>query len=213
MTEEQTLMLIGAANTYYKFNSENRFYHNLQHAIDVSTHCYRLTNLQPSPELRLAAAWHDAIYIPGVTNGLNEEASAQVLFYAARKHQAPVRSFNTRMIVLDAMHLIERTKIANHLSLDTGEEDLHILLDADLASLGTENYEEFKLNQVNIIKENLSDPESSETKEASAAFLSQFLRKERGGPIYRTAMGRAMWEGHAVQNIQRWCVENGVTYE
>ena len=69
------------AEDQYEVHSDLRHYHNWQHVCQVIDGlCQILGDVSNiSPALHLAALWHDAVYLPGAENGLNEKASALAL--------------------------------------------------------------------------------------------------------------------------------------
>jgi predicted metal-dependent HD superfamily phosphohydrolase len=191
------------AYNYYQFNSEDRFYHNYQHAKNVMASCAVITEI-PSESLILAALWHDAVYIPAARNGVNENASAAALTH----------DFNRGITVCSipvlhhATRLIEHTTVENHFSTDLyGIPELDVLLDADLSSLAYD-YTEFETAQYNILRENHFDPIVKHSRARTCNFLEALASTRKH--IYRTDKARELYEEQAHYNINRFIKENRV---
>jgi predicted metal-dependent HD superfamily phosphohydrolase len=193
-----------AAQYWYDINWKSRHYHNWGHALNV-VKGVQVIDENASPELLLAAYWHDAIYIPGAGSDANERCSAAALLLTGRSLTPD------NMVVVDkAAQLILYTCIEIHLSnkrmVDDLGGDLGTLLDADLFSLCLP-YEDFIQNQINIIDENGGSYPRDQGK--SAAFLKQFLTCREF--IYHTDFARSKWEQQARANIERYCKEQPLT--
>lgn len=190
--------LSDAAIRYYQFNQQGRHYHNYAHAIQVLEHVGKDASLA----VRIAAIWHDAIYIP--RGHVNEQASSDALTYEWIENK-----ITENIPVLHAANkLIEGTVVANHLrttALDA-DTDLALLLDADLASLGAP-YHVFVANQANIILENGGDPGKKESRVLCGNFLNAFLTCRPY--IYHTATFREKYESAAKDNIQKYVKTHG----
>lgn len=194
LTEDEIMLLTIRASSYYRFNKENRHYHNWDHAGRV------LFEVDEDDRVKLAALWHDAIYIPG--SKVNEEASADALLYEWKSLGIKA---NTD-IVYDACALIRSTTVDWHLSKYEITNAIHAeLMDADLVSLA-DPYIQFQENQANIILENGGDPEDFESRAKCADFLKNFLTVREY--IYHTDKFRALHEEKAKQNIKRYVEEN-----
>lgn len=187
--------LIDIAQTYYKFNEQDRPYHNHQHALAVARDVV-LTADKEDDALILAAHWHDAVYIPGARGDANEQCSAAALLKAASK-------LDDAATVEKAAQLIRYTSVQYHLHTNVLAGDIACLLDADLSSLAAP-YGTFIHNQKNIINEQ-GGTAYEHDKAQSSAFLSQFLRVREF--IYHTEYGRLNWEKTARDNITRYIEE------
>lgn len=195
ITRSDSTLLFVAAVGYYKFNSENRFYHNTDHArrvveaLDV--------NDESDVATVIAATWHDAIYIPG--SKVNEEASANALSYEWKRLNISA----SPEILAEAVRLIRNTTVEIHcrthefLSCNSNDG---ILLDADLLSL-SDPYPKFLENQYNIIKENNGDPTNKEHKKQCSDFLQNLVIRPY---IYCTERFRKEHEQAARENIKRF---------
>ena len=190
-----------AAHPWYK--KPKRAYHNIKHAHYVASALFDLVPA-PRPALLLAAIWHDAIYIPGAENKVNELASSQLLLVEARNIGFSKGFFedaneDALAIIETAANYIRRTDIKTHLG---GKQhgDLAVLLDADLAAMGTSSFSQFVKNQKNILIENAGQF-SEEGLEQCYYFLSNF--KQNRAFIYHTDKGRELYEANAVENIRR----------
>lgn len=193
MNESSINVLVDLARNYYNSNTY-ACYHTWKHAIKVHTEAVLLMSCElPNTfdySIPLAAHWHDAIYIPMAN--INETASAAALYNAW--HYANIQ--DDTVILTEAIKLIERTTVKHHLSSDSNNLALDILLDADLSSLA-DPYEVFIINQDNIIKENNATP-NRESRRKAAKFLSLIYDKPT---IYRTNTGKQWYEQKARSNI------------
>jgi predicted metal-dependent HD superfamily phosphohydrolase len=175
---------------WYSDGAELRFYHNYQHASFVAETCKTISeshNLgyRNMHTLWVAGMWHDAVYVPGAND--NESNSADALLALLP-------------LEVESASLIRRTRISDHLGSDIcfdSEPLLSILLDADLASMAVDSYEDFVYNQVCILKEHGLDLEHINK---SANFLKNFLNKAN---IYRSPYGIHAFEEKARANIKR----------
>lgn len=172
-------------------------YHTDKHAVEVidavmeiieSYHRESFTQKEQN-SLFVAAAWHDAVYVPGsVTNEL--DSATKFIWYHGYSE-----TVDSDLVA----ELIKSTTLIDHLTADisTHDELQNILLDADLWSLQLP-FDEFKYRQVLILKEN-SLGEDSLSK--SYDFLKQFLTVRPS--IYRTKYARKHWEQKARENIEK----------
>lgn len=188
-------------------------YHNSTHVLSVLNGCIDIATqigLKPkSAALLLAAIAHDVVYIPGFEN--NEEASSRwlacelVRFYTdfqniERSLYEHVEKVSTTLII--------GTTLKWHLrDLNEGLyfEPLHgILLDADLAALA-DDYDTFKLNQANILKEmTIANPCSSI--DVNTLRIKTFLRSLlKRDTIYATSYYIETRENKARENILQFC--------
>lgn len=189
-----------AAAHWYK--TPKRHYHTAAHANAVAQ---RVLNLgHNESELLLAARWHDAVYVPGAPEGVNEQASA-----AALAHTAKVQKLDTSQlaIVAQACALILQTRMSMHLtSLQVTEPLTATLLDADLASLAAD-YSGFAAHQRHIIWEQTGVKPTAESMAAASAWLTSFLSCRDF--IFHTDTGRSIMETLSRDNIARFAREHG----
>lgn len=82
------------------------------------------------------------------------------------------------------------------------DDELSILLDADLASLSVD-WDDFVRNQDSIILEN--NGSIPDDRYENAKFLAKLLSCREF--IYRTSKGRALWEEKARANISKYCAD------
>lgn len=181
------------AETWYHFNEEAKFYHNYEHAFNVVSKLFALTEV-PSKELIIAALWHDAVYIPGAWGDANELASA-----AAMEYTAKTLGLQRNEVIVGASQLIYNTRLTVHTNPIRIAGELAMLLDADLSSLA-DGFPAFLQTQANIIAENGGTVE--EHSKQSADFLKQFLTCRKS--IYHTAFARGLWEDKARSNIEQY---------
>lgn len=193
--------LVKASQNWYRFNEAIRKYHNYRHAKSVAEAVCELTSA-PSPELLLAAWYHDAVYVPGAGEDANERCSAAALKVEYLKTRGTFGDEAATIvadgIISEAQSLIRSTTIDHHLSTTRFDAPIHrdlaMLLDADLSSLALP-YEEFLVNQENIIIENSGTFEKNRVQ--SAMFLRQFLKCREF--IYHTDKARELWEEKLVK--------------
>ena len=199
---------------WYAENEDGRFYHNLEHAKAVTANCLEIaegSGINPvTPQLTLAAMWHDAVYIPGAPNGVNEEASCAALRYAMR--EGDVNAVGTWSAVDRACCLIKGTCIHEHMRAGRITHDVYmaILLDADLGSIAETNFGTFLGNQGNIILEMGGDPNAKASRVQSYQFLNR-LRNCRA-KLYHTPWAIEHWETQAQDNIREYeaCVNSWI---
>ncbi len=219
LSSTKELMLLEAARPFY--STPTRQYHNWKHAKHVIQAVHAIVSRDESCclvrpcELLIAAAWHDAVYVPGFSK--NEEASAAAFRVAARDIYVPQDldryklsdpTFSERTIV----RLIESTHINFHMCTDaeaisTLSPDTFPLLDADLSSLAVP-YEQFVSNQQSIMREQTGILYPRYKMYESARWLSGLL--DRRENIFHTTIGRHLYERRARQNISKFIKENPV---
>ncbi len=190
-----------AAQYWYDINWKSRHYHNWGHALNV-VKGVQVIDENASPELILAAYWHDAIYVPGAGSDANERCSAAALGQEGLRYDDP----ETARTIEKAKRLVIQTSIENHLTGGRISGDLGTLLDADLSTLCLP-YEDFIEIQKDIIEENGGTYEKHQ--QQSATFLKQFLTCREF--IYHTDFARERWEQQARANIERYCKEQPLT--
>lgn len=199
--------IIAAAKPYYEANKLT-VYHTWKHVekvIDAVCHLAQAAGLSwdDTCTLMIAAAWHDAVYIPGHAH--NEDASAQALRNTAKKMYGSMTDSDMQM-VHDAARLIEFTTPTIHGLIDLDAallfndepryKHLQILLDADLSSLAAPRML-FIENQRAILRENFVQ---SDELNRSYEFLNGMYLKR--GCFFRTDSASNAWEEFAVLNVE-----------
>ena len=121
-----------------RYREPHRHYHTLTHIMMVVRHVHDLSAMmstKPAPELIAAALYHDAIYDPRA--GDNEARSAELAERDLTHIGWPTRrcAIVGSLILATAGHLVG---IANAPADDDASTATTILLDADLAILGTD---------------------------------------------------------------------------
>lgn len=193
LVKEKLMLIYNSADSFYNILGGSRKYHSLNHSERVVGTVAKLTG-SLSPELILAAKWHDAIYIPG--SKVNEEASADALLYTYKIYETFIP--NSSEMFQRAADLIRKTTVSHHLVEETRfDGDLALLLDADLVSLA-DDYDAFIDTQEQILIENKKP--KTDLKD-SAEFLCQFQSAREF--IYHTERGRELFEKKAQKNIDR----------
>lgn len=173
---------------YCYYEADGRFYHNLQH-IDAVLQCIDglFSLVQNETAVRLAAWFHDVIYNPRADD--NEAASAawaQTVLDDWSVLPALIDEV-TRLILLTRTH-----KTA------ADDQDGRVLLDADLAILGTspEEYDAY----AQAIRREYGFVPTADYKKGRQAVLQQYLQRPY---LYFTPPMRAAREEQARQNIRR----------
>ena len=208
LAPDNTKLLENAAKEYYGFQYQFKGYHNWEHARHVMDSATLIMSAECpdifDESILLAAMWHDAVYIAGSGEAVNEHASA-----AALNHNWNHFHINDDPMILQrATRLITMTSIGTHLISQNITNDLphQILMDADLSSLAAKEYNDFKLTQGRIIMENNGDPTSKDDKHKCSKFL---LMLSNARPyIYHTTTARNWYEAKALSNIARYAEEN-----
>lgn len=219
LAKHEMKVLIETAKGAYSQNSAICEYHNWKHAKRVIKQVKKLAKKRMDKEfdttpLILAAAWHDAVYVPGATD--NEEKSAAAFANAFDTFIVGVNGTPGWMedVKNRVCLLIRGTTIDQHLEdrdIDNGEllsTEHCILLDADLRALAYP-LPKFLRTQAKIIRENRGDPSKSESVFKCYTFLCKFLRTREF--IYRTYEAQAMWEARARTNIDALGSINSIT--
>ncbi|AKG20642.1 hypothetical protein IJ00_04320 [Calothrix sp. 336/3] len=169
------------------YSSSGRYYHNLEHIHHVLINTTKLQHLvQEGLSLSLSAWLHDVIYDSQSQN--NELYSAE---FASELLEKMHINYN---IINRVCNLILTTKFHHP---DSNDIDAQILIDADLAILGTRSdiYQDYALA---IRKEYIWVKENAYI-QGRIKILENFLARPQ---IYFTADMRHQLEGFARQNMQ-----------
>ena len=173
-----------------RYHEAARAYHTLEHVLAVLDTVDRLAPLADDLQaVRLAAWFHDAIYVPGAEPGRNEARSATYARWTLRGLGLPGA---TVAEVARLIHLTATHRAAPH------DANGALLLDADLAILGApwpayKAYakairEEYRLVPVEVYAEGRAD------------LLRRFLARPA---IYHTGAMHAEREAAARRNLAR----------
>lgn len=152
--------------------------------------------------LRTAAIWHDAIYLAGAMDNLNEKVSFAACRYEASQLFGPIDKLNNtdRYALNTVEDLIMGTVLSSHLRLVPVADLLRAsLLDADLASLAVEHFAEFMSRQSAIITEHYQITNRDDYR-ASLSFLETLAARRPF--MYHTIYARNVMEPIARRNIQ-----------
>ena len=175
-----------ADNLLDRWSEPQRRYHTTAHLKAVLDHVDALADHADDPDLvRLAAWFHDAVYLP--ERSANEERSARLAERAlaeAGLAEAQVQEVS-RLVLLTVTH-------------DPAEGDLNgeVLCDADLAILAAppDAYAAYAA----AVREEYGFVPDEPFREGRAAVLRQLLSLPR---LFRTPYGTAHWEGPARENL------------
>lgn len=174
-----------------RHREKQRRYHTATHVAWVIRHIDELHAVTPAhhlDEIVAAAFYHDAIYEP--THPANERASARL----ARRDLATLGWSDAATERVGAM--IEATAHLSDAALPSPDHDTAILLDADLAVLGSEPaaYDAY----VTGIRAEYRHLDDREWANGRAQVLQRLLDREA---IYCTAPGVQRWEERARGNL------------
>src|SRR5690606_15314461 len=111
------------ARVIERYNEPERCYHNLGHIQRMFTLAWSCS-FSPTRAQALAILYHDAVYVPGASDGMNEKLSALLLRQHAHQHA-------TEAQIDEASRIIHDTIVHK----PTGESS-KLVLDLDLAGLG-----------------------------------------------------------------------------
>jgi predicted metal-dependent HD superfamily phosphohydrolase len=170
------------------YSEPGRFYHNLDHIRAVLDTINSLSDLTPHPEtVRLAAWFHDAVH--DSRSGDNEERSAALAEArcAAWGIAGPTVQTVVRLILATKTH-----------QADPEDTDAQVLLDADLAILGSAE-ETYARYAAAIRREYLWVPEE-EYRRGRVRVLRTFLQRER---IFRLDRMHGQLDVLARRNLSR----------
>ena len=167
------------------YSEPGRHYHTLAHIENVLTTIARLTTDAPHPALQFAAWFHDAVYDTHAKD--NEEKSAALARTMLQRLNIPadIVAATERLILLTKFHVPE-----------SGDVEGKILVDADLAILGTtlNEYEEY----AKAIRREYAWVPEAEYRARRSRILAEFLKRRR---IYHTEEMLAEYEQQARKNI------------
>ncbi|MBC9716524.1 hypothetical protein H9Y04_28730 [Streptomyces sp. TRM66268-LWL] len=185
---EQPDPLPYADNLLARWAEPQRRYHTLAHLTAVLDHVEALAEHAHSPELvRLAAWFHDAVYLPERSE--NEERSARLAERAlAEAGLAPAAvSEVARLVRLTVTH-----------APDADDRDGQVLCDADLAILASEpaSYAAY----TKAVREEYAFVPDDAFRSGRAQILSQLLTLPR---LFHTPHGVREWEPRARANLER----------
>ncbi|MCF3132881.1 HD domain-containing protein [Streptomyces olivochromogenes] len=175
-----------ADNLLARWQEPQRHYHTLTHLTAVLDHVDVLEKHADDPDVvRLAAWFHDAVYLPDRSE--NEERSARLAERALAEAGVPEAKAAevARLVRLTVTH-------------DPAEDDRdgQVLCDADLAILAAppSAYAVYTA----AVREEYHFVPSDAFRTGRAAILGQLLDLPR---LFRTAHGRAEWEATARYNL------------
>jgi predicted metal-dependent HD superfamily phosphohydrolase len=171
------------------YNSADRHYHTFEHLEEMFRIAGRLTAITDDPRaLQLAIWFHDAVYDPRAKD--NEARSAELAVALLGPIGVPRSALDV------AIRLIEATA---HLASPKppGDRETAILLDADLAILGSAP-ERYRRYAADIRKEYGWVP-AAEYRSARSNVLHQFLARPR---LFWTDVMYAECEARARQNME-----------
>jgi predicted metal-dependent HD superfamily phosphohydrolase len=169
-----------------RYQSADRFYHNLDHVRIVLKAVSLLVPSVPVA-VTLAAWFHDAVYDPRAPD--NEEKSAALAEETLAALRAPleVREEVGRLIFLTKSHLP---------ALD--DRNGQILVDADLSILGAQEAEYDRYARA--IRQEFAWVSEERYRIGRRRVLEKFLERSR---IFSTEMAHSQWESAARSNLTR----------
>lgn len=185
------------------YGDKDRHYHTFDHAIEVVSWVNRALeetfdlSLLPytGMEIRLAALFHDVIYT-SAGSPTNEEQSCKLF----RQHMTDHRGKVPLESVERTCELIMLTAQHGKLESDDVPRAGQLLLDADIANMGTCNWEVFAANNENVVEELKLKYTAQEISIGRKAFLAGMLAKKS---IYLSEWFRERLEDQARRNLMR----------
>lgn len=171
-----------------KYEEDGRYYHNTDHVRQVLDTVDGLAPYaEEVPPVKVAAWFHDAVYEPGAAD--NEARSAHYLRQQLQPLSIPAA------VLEEASRLILLTK--EH-EAETGDGNGRVLLDADLAILGTAPgvYDRY----ARAIRHEFAHVPEEAYRRGRAGILRRFLQRES---LYHTPPMRQEREAAARRNIRR----------
>lgn len=175
-----------------RWSEPHRVHHGVEHLLDV----LRRLDSFAGPEhdlylVRLAAWYHDAVYVVGTSQVSNEEASARLSIRELSRFGLEQEDLNAvaRLVRMTATHVP-----------GSSDPDGELLCDADLAVLGG-SAEEYEAYRTAIRAEYAAVPDEVFLP-ARLRVMADLLRSQ----VFRTGGGRTL-EAAAVRNIRAECHE------
>lgn len=173
-----------------RWSEPHRVYHGVDHLLFVLRRVDEFAG--PDHDLfmvRLAAWYHDAVYVVGKSQVTNEEASARLSIRELSRCGFEVEELNevARLVRMTATHVP-----------GSADPDGELLSDADLAVLGG-TPEEYEAYRTAIRTEYAAVPDEV-FQPARLRVMADLLR----GQVFRTGGGRALEEA-AVRNVRGEC--------
>ncbi|MCR6638358.1 MAG: hypothetical protein NVV82_05015 [Sporocytophaga sp.] len=172
---------------YKSYNSPKRYYHSLNHLEYMFEIIAPFKHLLKDSDAVYFSIWfHDIVYNSSKKN--NEEQSAAKASEILNKLNLPVK------LITKVEQMILATK--SHMSMKSGDFDTHVLLDADLAILGSDKesyvaYSEAVRKEYGQYPDLLYNPGRKKV-------LQKFLQSEY---IYKTEEMRNQLEAQAITNL------------
>lgn len=173
-----------------RWSEPHRVYHGVDHLLDVLRHVDSFAGPEHDVFLvRLAAWYHDAVYVVGTRQVSNEEASARLSIRELSRLGLEQEELGTvaRLVRMTATHVP-----------GSSDPDGELLCDADLAVLGrsADAYEDYRT----AIRAEYASVPDEVFLPARLRVMADLLR----GQVFRTGGGRALEEA-AVRNIRAEC--------
>jgi predicted metal-dependent HD superfamily phosphohydrolase len=171
-----------------RYAEPHRHYHNLDHLRHVLVTAAGLQHLaRDFTAVQLAAWFHDAVYDPRAADNEARSAAYATASLAALKLPPAQISSVERLILATRNHLAE-----------PGDHDAHVLLDADLAILGSPpaQYDAY----ARAIRQEYGWVPEVQYRHGRGQVLERFLARDR---IYYTQAMTTLYEQAARRNLQR----------
>lgn len=201
----QGMYLIEAAELTRRYGEPHRSYHNWQHIERCLIALYEMRRALERPEMEaaeIALLFHDAIYVPGAQDSMNERLSATL----AERHVAPLGV----PALLDAVTTaIGATARYGELQAPTSRVT-QAVMSCDLIGLADE-WPDFRETTEAVIHEFTLPRDkggAGYTREQVIAGRREFWRKLlRAGPIYKLPEFETKYGATAARNIAREMAE------
>lgn len=176
-----------------RYNEPWRAYHNRLHITELQEHLFAAEQdaviIQDGAAALAFVLWHDAIYDPMAPHGRNETLSAQLCSHEFGKIAGATSVFRA----VDAI----MATISHSLEGEGGNPDTPLLLDCDLAILGSDP-ERFAEYDAAIRTEYQHIPDETYIAKRREV-LSHFLKRER---LFLTDWAHSRWEERARENLR-----------
>lgn len=165
----------------------HRRYHTVRHVTWVVRHLHELAADEPVDDLDAvvaAAFFHDAVYDPAAND--NEEQSAALAGRMLAELGWPAARVD----------VVTRHVMATERHEPTDDHDTNVLIDADLAVLGTEPaaYQAYLTG----VRAEYGHVDDAAWGQGRGAVVRALLARQ---PLYTTPTGRARWEARARANL------------
>lgn len=196
------------AQELYKIGT--RHYHTFEHALDVLGRVDKFEKIlgyHNYEAVRVAALFHDAVYVVGAPPHENETSSAEAMKKAMYQANQTTEILELINIIDDAHNLIMATSLHMTHQRFFHEWDTMVFMDCDMLGFAA-TWEGFQRNNAQIDAEFASAPTYDEEKYKIGRV--EFLMKLYKKGIFRSPYIKATYEETALSNIRMYLKDLGV---